>query len=113
MIRDRHVHLQDILDSIDAIADYTNGISHADFLADAKTQDAVLRRIEIIGEATGRLMHDGHAESHPEIPWARMKAMRNLIIHDYDSVDLELVWNLVEKRLPELRAQIVSLFEDD
>ena len=70
MTRDRNVHLQDILDSIDAIADYTDGLSRADFLADSKTQDAVLRRIEIIGEATGRLMRDGHAENHPDIPWA-------------------------------------------
>lgn len=109
MTRQPGIHLRDILDSIDAIDAYVRGMTRASFEQDPKTQDAVLRRIEIIGEAAGRLMRDGFTQTQPDIPWASMKAMRNLVIHDYDSVDLGLVWNLVENRLADLRQRIAPL----
>jgi len=68
MNRTPDVHLRDILDSIDAIASYVQGMTREAFGRDPKTQDAVLRRVEIIGEAAGRLMRDGFADAHPDIP---------------------------------------------
>ena len=79
-----------------------------DFIADPRTQDAVVRNIEIVGEAT-RGVSDATRTAHPEIPWRYMADMRNKVIHDYFRTDIEVVWDVVTNDLPPLRQQIDGL----
>lgn len=73
-------------------------------------QDATVRNLEIVGEATKSLSSTFRA-SHPEVPWADMAGMRNVLIHRYAAVDLEIVWEVVENRVPFLRGHILALLE--
>lgn len=105
--RSERLYLTDIRDAIDKILGYTS-TGHGDFIADPMTQDAVVRNIEIIGEAT-RGVSDATRRAHPEIPWRDMADMRNKVIHDYFRIDLEVVWDVVTNDLPPLREQIDGL----
>jgi len=107
--RSERLYLADILGAIDRILDYTRAGKEA-FLADSRTQDAVLRNIEIVGEAVRGITGETRA-AHPEIPWKEMAGMRDRIIHDYFRVDVEVVWDVVSQDLPALREQIASLLE--
>ena len=100
-MKDDRVFLAHVRDAMSKIESYTQGAREA-FFADAKTQDAVIRNLEIIGEAVKNLSADLRAQ-HPEMPWARIAGMRDVLIHDYFGVRLETVWNAVEHRLPELK----------
>ena len=98
--------LEHISDSARLARSYVEGMSAEDFLVDARTQQAVVMNLVIIGEAATRLMqdHPGFVEKHPEIPWRNMKGMRNRIAHGYFDIDLEIVWDTVQKSLPDLIA---------
>ncbi|MDY0747413.1 DUF86 domain-containing protein [Paucibacter sp. R3-3] len=90
---------------------FVDGMAKADFLADKRTQQAVIMSLIIVGEAATKLM-DGHADivaAHPEIPWRSMRGMRNRIAHGYFDTNLDVVWNTVETALPALIAQISAL----
>ena len=80
----------------------------AAFLASYQLQDSVCRRLEIMGEAAGKLPKE-FCQAHPEVPWARIRGMRNILIHEYFQVDLEAVWTTVTVSLPELEAQLLDL----
>ena len=105
--RSERLHLSDIREAIDRILGYTAGGREA-FLADLRTQDAVVRNLEIIGEAT-RSVSEATKGTHPEVPWRDMSDMRNKVIHDYFRVDLEVVWDVAQNDLPALRPQIDAL----
>ena len=94
-------YLMDMLDSARLAIGYVDGTDKMSFVADVRTQDAVVRRLEIIGEASRRLSEQGRA-SLPELPWRAMLSMRNLMIHEYDGVDYALVWETVKNDLPPL-----------
>lgn len=81
------------------------------FGKDPQVQDAVVRNIEIIGEAVRHItrMAPGFIDQHDEIPWARMRAMRNVVIHQYFAVDLEILWTTATEDLPQLKRQIDQL----
>ena len=81
------------------------------FLEDEKTQDAVVRNFEILGEAAHNveLPHAAFAAAHPGVPWALMYTMRNRVAHGYFKVDYELVWKTIHADLPDLRAQVAML----
>ena len=81
------------------------------FWADRKTQDAVVRNLEIIGEATKRLS-PLLKDAHPDIAWKPIAGMRDKLIHDYFGINLQLVWDVVERDLPVLRLQVFLLLED-
>ena len=82
-------------------------VSRDEFLANAQLQDSVIRRIEIIGEAAGRLSSAfREGRRHPEIPWARIRGMRNRMIHGYEDIDMDIVWDTVEQHIPRLISQI-------
>ena len=83
----------------------------ASFFADRKTQDAVVRNLEIIGEATKRLSHS-LKDAHPDISWKPIAGMRDKLIHDYFGINLQLVWDVVERDLPALRLKVSQLLED-
>jgi uncharacterized protein with HEPN domain len=93
--------LLDILHSAKQAIAHASGLSFEGFAADVLRQDAVIRRIEVVGEAARRVSAAGRA-SNPELPWVQMVRMRNRIIHEYDQVDLQIVWDTVTKDLPPL-----------
>jgi uncharacterized protein with HEPN domain len=87
---------------------YVLGKTKEEFLRDSQCQDAVIRRLEIIGEAARRISQPTRARIS-QIPWAAMIGMRNLIIHEYDDVDLQVVWDTVQEHLPNLIQAIEPL----
>lgn len=93
--------LRDMLDSAALIRSYLAAVDRRAFMADSEKQDAVLRRFEVIGEAASRLSPESQA-LFPAIPFRAMRGMRNIIVHDYGEVDLELVWQTAEADLPRL-----------
>ena len=95
------VYLLDIVSSARMLRSYLEGIVLDEFLRDTKLQDSVIRRLEIIGEAAGRVSAQ-FREKHPEIPWSEMRGMRNRMIHHYDDVDLHIVWNTAQDNIPQL-----------
>src|SRR3989344_8593739 len=92
MIKDPKVFIGHILESIEAIEEYLKDFAHDSFLGSRQTQDSVIRRFEIIGEAVKNLPEDFKAK-HPHISWKKAMGMRDILIHEYFDVDLELVWN--------------------
>lgn len=111
MERTNKVYLQDILQAINLIlGEYTMGMNFAQLAEDKKTQDAVIRQIAIIGEAMARI--DNHfAKSHPELPTREAIAMRNVLVHDYDWVDVAEVWKTIEHDLPALKEIVVNIID--
>jgi uncharacterized protein with HEPN domain len=102
-----------ILQAADRILDYTRGLSREEFFADTLRQDAVIRNIEIIGEATNNLLEadpDISAKC-PSIPFAQIYGMRNRVAHGYFSVSLPMVWDSVEVDIPELRREMAKVLD--
>jgi uncharacterized protein with HEPN domain len=106
--RDPILVLREILESTAAIRHYLDGINEDEFSARALLQDAVIRRLEIIGEAANQLP-DALQNRFPEVEWRAITAMRNRLIHGYFSVNIEIVWNTVQHDLPILEAQVQSV----
>jgi uncharacterized protein with HEPN domain len=100
-LRDLTDALNDISDSIKLAIEFTEKMSFNDFQYDKKTQFAVIRCFEIIGEATKRLP-DEYRNSRQDVPWKAMAGMRDRLIHGYDVVDTELVWKTTRQTLPQL-----------
>lgn len=101
--------LEDMLDCVAAIQDYTAGLSQAAFEDDAKTVDAVLRRLEVLGEAAGRLLRLN--KSFPSLALREVYDMRNALIHGYDGIDVSVVWKTVLRDIPALRQALVEELE--
>lgn len=108
MKRDFRVYLDDILESIERIEDYTKGKTEEVFRRDTELQDAVLRRLEIIGEAVKHIP-DYLKDRYPQIDWKKIAGARNIFVHEYFGVRLERVWDTVVRDLPRLKEQIKSL----
>ena len=104
-------YLGHIVEAIDRIHRYVDDMTELTFLDDEKTQDAVVRNFEILGEAAHNVEvhHAVFAAAHPEVPWALMYTMRNRVSHGYFKEDYELVWNTIHGDLPELRTQVAAL----
>ncbi len=100
----------DIAEAIRRIEAYTEGITYQNFLADTKTQDAVVRNLEIIGEAVKKMSGDFKAK-HEDIDWKGASGMRDRLIHDYFGVNWSIVWDVTISRLPELKSQIDQLLK--
>lgn len=103
MHRDPRLYLDDILEAIDKIRDYTSKMDYTAFSKDVKTQDAVIRNLEIIGEAAGRLQGAIQAES-PDIEWRKIVGLRNILIHEYFGVSLPLIWDVIQSKLDPLES---------
>ena len=103
-------YLDHIVQAIERIGRHTNGLDEAGFLNSELVQDAVIRNIEIIGEASGKVMQvaTAFADSRQDIPWKVMYAMRNRVSHAYERVDLAIVWKTVQNDLPALYTKILS-----
>lgn len=103
--RESDLLVRDIIDSANKILEYTNGYTFQEFLADGKTQDAVIRNFEIIGEAANRLPDD-FKDKFFEIDWHRIRGFRNRIVHDYIGIDFNIVWHIKNQYLPSLLMQL-------
>jgi uncharacterized protein with HEPN domain len=99
MEADQLGRLRDILQAARLIAAYLKDTTEADFLANSEKQDAVIRRIEIIGEATAHLTETTR-QAIPELPFRKMRGMRNIVAHDYGNVDLKIVWEVGLVQVP-------------
>jgi uncharacterized protein with HEPN domain len=104
MSRDK-TYLADILDAAQGIRRFVNGVAKEQFLANEEKYEAVNRKFEIIGEAARRLSPEAQQE-FPDIPWKLLTGMRNILIHDYEDVDLNLVWQTAQIDLPPLIAKL-------
>jgi uncharacterized protein with HEPN domain len=107
MTKDIRVYLAQILEAGWRITTYTNA-GKAAFLTDEKTQDAVARNFQIIGEAAKRVTGD-YREVHPEVPWRGLAGFRDVLVHDYAAIDLDEMWRVIADELPALVASIQSL----
>lgn len=105
-------YLEHILVAIKRINHYTENVGEISFLKSELIQDAVIRNIEIIGEASRNIdrHHPTLTVEHPEVPWIDLYWMRNRVSHGYFSVDLELVWKTIEKDIPKLQDQIQEIY---
>ncbi|KQC13529.1 MAG: DUF86 domain-containing protein [Methanothrix sp.] len=111
MKKDPEVFLDHILECIDLIEDYSEGVTESEFMRSSSLQDMIARRIEIIGEAVKNLPEDLKRE-HPEIPWRDIAGLRDIVVHQYFGLDLELIWDVVEKDIPQLKPKI-SRIQDE
>lgn len=108
--RDTILLLEDMLEAVVKIQNYTLGMSFQGFLDDEKTIDATIRNFEVIGEAANRVDQDFKSE-HPEIEWRRLRGFRNRIIHDYFGIDYEIVWSIIKSDLEELRIFLSDIIQ--
>lgn len=99
MRKDYRVSLEDILVSLARIRTLTLAISYDEFTEDLTKQEAVIRNLEIIGEASKSVPHDVQS-SYPEVDWARIGGLRNVLIHQYFGIDLEIIWDIMQTKLP-------------
>ena len=107
-MKDDSIYIDHIINSINRILDYISGKDREAFEADLVTQDAVVRQLEVIGEATKRVSKELRSKN-PDIPWSDMAGMRDVLIHDYIDVDLGVVWKTASEDVPNLKALILKL----
>jgi len=111
MKKDPKILLFDVLDSIESIEKYTKKVSQEKFFDRPQVQDAVVRRIEVMGEAVKNLP-TAFRNKHGSIPWKKIAGTRDVLIHDYSEIDISLVWEIVKKEIPVLKKQISKLIEE-
>jgi uncharacterized protein with HEPN domain len=109
-MRDDKLYLLNILECINQIQEYATD-NRDYFMSDRKTQDAVIRNFEIIGEAT-KQVSQGLRDVHPEIPWRRMAGFRDVLIHNYLGVDISEVWQIVQNELKSLKSNITLILNN-
>jgi uncharacterized protein with HEPN domain len=111
MPRSPRLFLQDIIESIEAILEFTEDMEFHDFEADRRTKAAVIRCLEIIGEAVKNLPADLR-EAHPEVNWHGATSMRDRLIHAYFGASYRIVWDTISEDLPALEAQVREILEE-
>lgn len=104
------IYIEDILESMDKIERYTKGLDFESFSANDMVVDAVLRNLEIIGEASRNIPEDIR-EKYPDIPWKRMIGLRNIAIHEYFGIDLGIIWEIISRNLPETKPKIKTMLQ--
>ncbi|MCP5103715.1 MAG: DUF86 domain-containing protein [bacterium] len=111
MTRDYLDYIHDILNSMNEVEEFTWDMEYEVFSSDRKTINAVIRSLEVMGEAAAKIPPDIR-DKYPDIPWKRMVGMRNKLIHDYFGVDLEIVWTVCKKEIPPLQPFVMGLLAD-
>lgn len=107
-MKDDSIYIDHIIASIDRIQQYISGLKQSTFLNDLKTQDAVVRQLEIIGEATKKVSFELR-DKFPSIPWLDMAGMRDRLVHDYIDVDFEIVWKTASEDIPKLKELLATI----
>lgn len=110
MKRDVGVYLEDIAESIRYIEEYTKGIKEAEFYHDTKLQDAILRRLEIIGEAVKKIPQE-MKDKYPGVPWREITGTRDILSHEYFRVNLERIWRTIQEDLLPFREKIEGILK--
>ena len=108
MKKDPEILISHILQSIEDVEKYSKGLEKEKFMGNEEKQDAIIRKLEVIGEAVANL-EDKFKEDYPNIPWQDIADMRNRLIHEYFAVDLDLVWEVLAKDLPALKENILKI----
>jgi uncharacterized protein with HEPN domain len=111
MTRGVDILLVEILEAIDLLRRYTNGLRFEDFAHDVEKQDSVVRRLEIIGEAV-KGIPDMLRARHPGVPWRDIAGARDVLIHEYFRVDLSMTWDMVHKDLPQLEIEVRRMLDE-
>ena len=109
--RDYLDYIQDIVDSVIDIENFIRGMGFNDFSQDKKTINAVVRSLEVIGEAAKRVS-ESLRKKYPRLPWKEMARMRDKLIHGYSGVDVEIVWKVVKDEIPPLKPSIEQVLKD-
>ncbi len=112
MYRDPRLYIDDILEAIRSIKEYTASMDYEAFVQDRKTLDAVVRNLEIIGEAAGRLP-ESMKTSTSYIEWRKIVGLRNILIHEYFGISLPVVWDVLQNKLEPLEAACLKLLEEN
>ena len=114
MSRDYRLFLDDIRESCEKILRYTQGMAKVQFEADEKTQDAVVRNLEIIGEAVKHLPEEVR-NRYPQVEWRKIAGLRDVVVHHYFGINKDIVWDIVENKVPQLLVQLkqVSFGQDE
>jgi uncharacterized protein with HEPN domain len=99
------VRLQHILDAIGEIESYTKGVDFAQFSTNSMLFSACVRQLEIVGEAVNRLSDDLIA-NNPDVEWRKVTGLRNMLIHEYFGLDDKLIWNIIQRNIPDLKAKV-------
>jgi len=111
MKREYKLFIRDIKECIGHINEFVGNMDFNDFVSDDKTSSAVVRKLEIIGEAAKNIPNEIR-QKYKELPWSDMARMRDKIIHSYFAVDYEVVWKTVKERLPEIKPKIDAILEE-
>lgn len=109
MDKNPDVYLSMIVDAIQKIRDFVQGVDHDAFMQDTKTQSATIMQLQVIGELAKKV--PVHVREKIELPWKQITGMRDMISHDYFSLDLDLVWNILERRIGELEEKITAYLQ--
>lgn len=102
--------IQDILEAVAMVESYVSGMSFQDFISDQRTVDAVVRRFTIIGEASAHVPEE-ICRNNPGIPWEDVRAMRNIVVHEYFGVNEEILWDTIHHDLPDIVGPLKRLIE--
>ena len=111
MPRDYKVFLEDILEAIEKVLKYTVGLSQGEFFQDEKTLDAVVRNLEIIGEAAKTIPPEIRSR-YSSVDWKRIAGLRDILIHQYFGIDSEIIWDIVQNKLPLLEKQVKQMLAE-
>lgn len=109
--RDVGLYIEDIRIAIERIEKFTRGLSFEQFSSNAMVIDAVVRNIEIIGEASAHIPKDVQVK-YPDVPWSLIAGTRNKAIHEYFAVDVKIIWKTTQEDLPKLKEQIMSMLQN-
>jgi uncharacterized protein with HEPN domain len=109
MSRDEMMYLQDIADSCNKVLRFTGGLTLSELTGDEKTYDAVVRNLEIIGEAAKHISSDLRKKL-PDIEWQKIAGMRDMLAHAYFGIDNDILWDVVQNKIPELARAITQFF---
>lgn len=107
MLRDWRMYLDDMISGCVKIAQYTQGMTQADFIGDNKTYDAVVRNLEIIGEAAKHVPDEARA-TMPGINWRGAAGLRDMLAHDYFGIDDDILWDVIVNKIPELQRMLLN-----